>query len=206
MPASAAPLCDELQRLRDVLAEHQLRPARVSYTPADCSAATAARPYGACAGLAIATCATDGSASACSPSLLDVERRRGRRPHDDAADAVGELAAAARQPARGELARIRDVGRQEQVERRPVEQLRVEVAGRSVRDADVDIRMRPPNAPISSSSANRRSEAAATRTRPRGRGLAPARERRDDQAAPPKRRGAIAAAQFARSQFCVHSR
>ena len=92
MPASAAPLCDELHRLRDVLAEHQLRPHGDRRRRPTCIAATAARPYGACSGLAIATCATDASRQRLQTLVLDVERRRRRRPDDEAADRVGELA------------------------------------------------------------------------------------------------------------------
>src|SRR5207249_12109442 len=66
MAASAAPLCAYWSAC-STFSPYTSFALAASYTPAFRIAAIAARPYGACSGLAIATWVTDGSATAARP-------------------------------------------------------------------------------------------------------------------------------------------
>ena len=78
-PACAAPDCTNCSACETFSPKTILDFTR-SYTFACRIAASAARPYGACSGLAMETCVTRGSASASIPARLHVERRGGRHP------------------------------------------------------------------------------------------------------------------------------
>ena len=115
-------------------------PSTESKRPSDRSAASAARPYGAWRGFAIAIFFTAGSARAEAPASLDVDRRLPPDPDDEASDPVNEFRVRIGEARLHELRRVFRVGREKEIERRSVRDLREEVPGRAEGHLHLDVR------------------------------------------------------------------